>query len=452
MLKHPAFKKGATSIYVVVISTLLFSVITFSFIRIIIDEVTKTTNDELAQAAYDSALAGIEDAKTALKRYYDCKSLNLESLSAEDQLQCKTIIDVFDAETKGFNSTNGDTDYCDTIAEALGRVDETKSSYDDSPREVLIQEQSKTGGDRENIIQAYTCVTVDDTLDDYRGTLSASSSVRVVPLTTDDPDSVTGVRIFWYSEEDGSLDERSLNFSSKDSFHPIGSSGDSKPIPTPPTISAQIIQTGPDFTLDSFQRSIGGRTNRGTVVLVPTKGTSEKKTHISASTFVDSNNHDYSRSSQNDPQKIECLQLSDEFACGASIELTKPIGSDTRNKETFYLILTLPYGNPTTSFAVQLCNDSEPGGVRGDCMVSNSTSIAQFRGVQIAIDSTGRANDLYSRVEARIEFRDNFMFPEFAIHATGEGEDSLKKNFYVTDDCIDTTDPNNIKSCDDTTR
>ena len=32
------FKKGATSIYVVVISTLLFSVITVSFIRIIISE------------------------------------------------------------------------------------------------------------------------------------------------------------------------------------------------------------------------------------------------------------------------------------------------------------------------------------------------------------------------------------------------------------------------------
>ena len=55
------FKKGATSIYVVVLGTLLFSVITVSFIRIIINEVTKTTNDELAQSAYDSALAGVED-------------------------------------------------------------------------------------------------------------------------------------------------------------------------------------------------------------------------------------------------------------------------------------------------------------------------------------------------------------------------------------------------------
>ena len=54
-----SFKKGATSVYVVVIATLLFSVITFSFIRIIISEVNKTASDELAQAAYDSALAGI---------------------------------------------------------------------------------------------------------------------------------------------------------------------------------------------------------------------------------------------------------------------------------------------------------------------------------------------------------------------------------------------------------
>ena len=63
------FKKGAASMYVVVIAALLFSVLTVSFIRIIVSESLRTANSELAQSAYDSALAGVEDAKTALMKY-----------------------------------------------------------------------------------------------------------------------------------------------------------------------------------------------------------------------------------------------------------------------------------------------------------------------------------------------------------------------------------------------
>ena len=59
-----------------------------------------------------------------------------------------------------------------------------------------------------------------------------------------------------------------------------------------------------------------------------------------------------------------------------------------------------------------------------------------FSGVQVAIDSTGRANDMYSRVEARIEFTDiNFPFPQYAIQATSSEENAIDKNFYVTQDC-----------------
>ena len=67
-MKSSKAKKGATSIYVVMIATLLFSIITVSFIRAIVSESHRTTDDELAQSAYDSALAGIEDTKTALKK------------------------------------------------------------------------------------------------------------------------------------------------------------------------------------------------------------------------------------------------------------------------------------------------------------------------------------------------------------------------------------------------
>lgn len=441
MLKT-TFKQGATSIYIVVISTLLFGVIAFSFVRIIINEVAKTTSDELAQSAYDSALAGVEDAKTALKRYYECVAAASRPDGCGDSNS--GIVGYIE---KGFSNQ----DYCDSVSNALGRFG-TSQLNDSGIREVLIQEQSGTGS-RENVVQAYTCVVIDNTLDDYRSTLSSSMPVRVIPLKTSNSDSITGIRIFWYAEEDGSFEN--LNYNNAENYSPIDSEHST---PTPPTLSAEIIQTGAEFKLEDFSTSLGDTTNRGTVILTPTNKDSGT-THIGANVVVDSNNHNYNRTTHNEPQKIKCqTTLSEEFACATSIELPKPIGGTRRassdGEDTFYLVLSLPYSGPTTTFSVQLCSDSETGGVRGDCMLNedpSKSSTAQFENVQISVDSTGRANDMYSRVEARIEFSDIFFpFPEFAIHATGSDDDSIKKNFYITSNCLDSSDLNNIQHCADT--
>ena len=59
-----------------------------------------------------------------------------------------------------------------------------------------------------------------------------------------------------------------------------------------------------------------------------------------------------------------------------------------------------------------------------------------FLGVQAQIDSTGRANDLFRRVEARVELIDtNFPYPEFAVQLTGDSDENIEKNFWVTRNC-----------------
>ena len=180
------FKKGATSIYVVVIATLLFSVVTVSFIRIIINEANNTLSDELAQSAYDSALAGVEDAKTALKQYYECVEAD------SNTGKCATVRNAF--ENHGFV----DDDYCDAVSEALGRI----STGED--KEVLIKEDYTSTGSDEHIVQAYTCVLVDNTPSDYLASLGDGHTIRVIPLKTQDPNSVTGVRIRWHKQENSS--------------------------------------------------------------------------------------------------------------------------------------------------------------------------------------------------------------------------------------------------------
>lgn len=410
-MRRSSFKRGATSVYVVIVVMLLLTVITVSFIRIIVGEANKTVNDDLAQSAYDSALAGIEDAKIALQKYYDCVS-STEKKESED---CAPVISAF---AKGLGAADitdtGDSryGYCDIVGEALGRIDPNAPV-----KEVLIKESDDTNRE-DYITQAYTCIMIDDTLGDYRSALNSSTPFRVIPLKTKDPSSVTGIRISWYSNEDGDL--QNLNFGNKDYFNSYGS-----PLSTPPTISAQLIQTAEEFILEDFNAAQGSVTNTGTVFLVPTNDSSAA-THLSSSVITGSNDH----ATLNNPQKIFCDKNSSEFACSASISIPKPVGSDRRNGDTFYLVLNLPYDQPQTTFSVQLCKDTG-----GTCQGDNA--IADFSDAQIAIDATGRANDMYSRIEARVEFMDIFYpFPRYAIESTSADDDSVSKNFYVTADCL----------------
>ena len=65
-------RKGAASIYIVIFTTTLLGIIALSFVRIMLAESLRTTNYSLSQSAYNSALAGIEDAKIILLRNQSC--------------------------------------------------------------------------------------------------------------------------------------------------------------------------------------------------------------------------------------------------------------------------------------------------------------------------------------------------------------------------------------------
>ena len=66
------FKKGAASFYIVSFSTLILVIIAASFATVIISAITRASNDDLSQSAYDAALAGVEDAKLAFANYQRC--------------------------------------------------------------------------------------------------------------------------------------------------------------------------------------------------------------------------------------------------------------------------------------------------------------------------------------------------------------------------------------------
>ncbi len=86
-----------------------------------------------------------------------------------------------------------------------------------------------------------------------------------------------------------------------------------------------------------------------------------------------------------------------EFACKVSLNETN-IGAN----ETAFLIVSLPYKETVSDFAVTLYD--------GD------SKVLPFEGVQISVDSTGRTDTLVRRVESRLDPADLF-FPLSAIRS-----------------------------------
>ena len=106
-------KRGAVSIYAVVFLTLVFGIITLSFTRIIIGESIITVNTDLSKSAYDSAMAGVEDAKIAILKYHDCLSQGYTPNANSSVGSCQRII--YEMQ-KGIAESS-----CDVVTNTLGR-------------------------------------------------------------------------------------------------------------------------------------------------------------------------------------------------------------------------------------------------------------------------------------------------------------------------------------------
>lgn len=417
-------KEGAASFYIVAFSTLILVIIAASFAAVIISEITRTSNDDLAQSAYDSALAGVEDAKLAFYNYRNCKNSGATATELDNNgdLSCGEIIWLFE-----------ESDDCDMVGRVLGRYGSESGSTVNAGGEVLIQESSSAGN---NMQQAYTCVKVETEVGDYRSNLSSSNQIKVIKANFADGISASDIdriKISWYSDSDGT-NYRYKNFQSNKVVFPSLTMGSA----APPTISVAMIQTAEMFNLTDFETTNkDDQTDRGMVYLVPAGAatssgdeeirnkliseygdeTVEGNNYISAynginnsiSTkgFLKSNN----KKTKNLPYAVYCPENSGaEFACEATIKLPQPVGGN-RNDDTFVFIVSLPYSKPDTSFALQfLCGRNDCGTqtviAEDGTVTEEPTNIANLDGVQISVDSTGRANDLFRRVEVRLEGAD----------------------------------------------
>jgi len=367
-------QNGAVSLFVVVFATLLISVVIVSFVRLMVNDEQQASTIDLSQSAYDSAQAGVEDGKRALLRYQNI-------CSGTDSSAC-------DAAFVNLTSEDCNVSLTDIV--------------DISGDEVKIQQNL---GDNA-LDQAYTCVKVQWETADYLGSLQAGESI-VIPLTS--RQAFDTVQLEWYTADDlQTTGDLTVSLPNNLPNYPLLAQSEWD-INTPSVLRSQLIQAGSSFSLGDFDSVSNLENNASTLFLYPTVAPAIPS---STASFLD----DKRRGLAGEVTPVECYSSLSGGGYACRVKLSAP--SLVVPGSIAYMRLSAFYNQ--SNYRVSLLN--------------GASTVALFNGVQPEIDATGRANDLFRRVQTRVELRDvNFPYPEAAVDVTG----NFCKDFLITNNVDD---------------
>jgi len=386
-------QSGAVSLFVVIFAILLMSVITISFLRIMTKDQSQASGNDLSQSAYDSSQAGVEDAKRSLVWYKDnCTGASVDASCASyiaSTSSCNTAIRVAGTiKSTDVGSTAGGTGTGEVHIQQSTSVDEAGESVDKA------------------LDQAYTCVTMQLNTPDYIGVLSSNQSI-LVPLVSTAPTSTLTVE--WYNRDDLSNTTGTVRPSSTVGSQPLLTQAD-WPTDRPSVLRTQFMQVGTSFKLSDFDATIGGNSNANTIFLYPTTSGATTASLTGYDTRRDASGNTIPDTASQTPLPTRCTNpvAEGKYSCKITLSLPTPVGGG--QAATAYLRLTSMYTG--AHFRVSLVG-------------------AQFKGVQPIVDSTGRANDVFRRVQSRVDlYNTSFPYPDAAVDVTS----NFCKDFGVTDE------------------
>lgn len=360
-------QSGVVSIFAVIFAALMLSILTLSFIRLMVVDRKQASDNDLSQSAYDAALAGVEDAKRVFR--------------ATQQ-----------GNTTAIDALHNHYDKCDMIQRSgvAGVAGEP---------EVIVKSSNVTGA---KFDQAYTCVKVINETSDLLYKVDKDKS-KVIPLWT--KNTFNRIVLEWYKRDDES------NPAQADATSPV--SGDALPVEsnwganTPPLMRTQFINPGSVInSLDKLDSTGFTLFLRPNVVTTPPLSYPEINAINSFPRATGGQEYD------NHQQNVTCTRAfnSSGYSCKAIIKVGDITAADSRNT---YLRLNMLY---------------KSGSVRISLLNSVGDTV-KFDGVQPVVDSTGRAANLFRRVEARLEMGSSFNYPDNAV----ELDNSLCKDFSVSE-------------------
>jgi Tfp pilus assembly protein PilX len=368
-------QSGFVSLFTVIFFTLLITVVTVGFISIVIKEQQQSLNNDLTASALNAAESGIEDAKRVILAYFNMPSGAAKTALFNDltSSQCSAL-------------TN------DPTAQSLG----------------VATNGSVTG--QANLNQYYTCLTVNLFSPNYLASSAAGTSVFIPLVAQSNFDQLV---VSWHLVS-----------------NTVGTDGDGRPSKyvTTPTTLPQVSGAGTSWSANgypaylrvqlygypngNFVRSdINDRTR--SIFLVPS---SVGGTAASFDT-ADPLPHQFD-TGKNAPQAVKCVATPatvpvGTYACSTTISLPAGAAFSTASN-SYFLRVTPLYGS--THFSVAL-RDSSTG------------NTVNFNGVQPVIDVTGKASDVYRRVQARVVLGNISNLPEFAAESAGD----ICKNMVISD-------------------
>lgn len=362
-------QSGAVSLFAVIFGAMLLTIVTIGFMRLMIMDQRQSSNNDLSQSAYDAALAGVEDAKRVVRA---AQTGNIQAAGVlSGPINCNMVA----ASGVVGGSASGDT---------------------------IIQTGTGAG---KRFDQAYTCVKITMKSQDFIYK-SIEDKSQLIPLRA--TSSFNKISIEWYRRDDesnlGSANAVNTEISTTGEL-PARNSWHSN---TPQLMRAQLINPGPTFNLSTLDTTGVTSFFRPNVLRSDVAG--QDGTEVSSKTSdrpraTDGNEHN------NGTNIVSCsktFKFSGEYSCKAVID----VDEIAAGSETAFLRLTSIYKGGSVKVSLQ----------------KTDGTIVNFDGVQPIVDSTGRASNLFRRVEARLQIGDDFAYPDNAI----ELKNSLCKDFSVS--------------------
>lgn len=372
------YQRGSVSIFSVIFATLLLGIVTIGFIKLmVIDQQQATTND-LSQSAYDAALAGVEDAKRVVRA---CQSGDrpgvCEQLAKPDD--CRII------QRSGVVGTSGASTH----------------------KETLVVSSSVNGRQYD---QAYTCVNIAMDTDDYLYEAKEGKS-QVIPLQSRQAFDV--IKIDWFTRKNiqglaGIRPPGGVPPGGQLKLHRKSDWG----YAAPALLRTQII---PLVNESSFKISEISDTAK-TAFLYPqvlnTAGTNPPQTSINDPRPSGDDGYIPPGDAEKGLIGVVCSGAFPYggYSCSASIRV-----GDVGPGGKVLLHLTPLYNNADVRVSL----------LRGDQPV-------RLYGIQPSVDVTGRAGNVFRRVDARLQLGDDFAYPEYALKL----KNNLCKSFSVTDSSV----------------
>lgn len=364
--KSIKFKSGAASLFIVFFSVILFTIIALGFIKIVLRGGKTSLENNLSQNAYDSAIAGVEDAKRALSKYVKLCANNCPGTNCSDY--CSNI-----SNKKFVNASTPGSGDCDVVSYIL-------NNSEGGAEEKI--EGGVSGAANSKTDQAYTCVKVTYETNDYIGELKTQNDEVLIPLRSV-AQTVRRIRLNWFSKDDLSQSNHSaLNLTTSDEMKKL-SPADSWPLNRPPILVANVFHTS---RLEDYDIKPNVKQATWTLYLAPSSNGigAAAGLNLALDTRLGA---DASQAIQDLPLvAVRCQSdlKQSRYACSAEL-VTEPIPANSRNH---FLRLSKRYFS-RASFQVEMLNEAG--------------NIVKFAGVQPIVDSNGRASDFFRRVEARVD-------------------------------------------------